>query len=257
MFPSFLRVCSESTHNSLISNKLSAILLVIIFNYLWLSDLCWHLCQETFGFPLSSQRLVLTAEMGLRGIIHLGLSKDTFTSVAPNNEATLLILANLVQGGQNQCCLFLLPLPQGGPPFPTLLPLGPGDGMGIKRQVTDTEHLAFRQTGRKRGRRGLCFPVPWLSRGNVSMVSRSSENRTEAPASFPASVWNTTHLSLWGRSSCSTVKAHVLCSGVQPLGCHSWGLGVIGSGEAGNGSASLAWLTAINSSYFLAGPLGS
>lgn len=61
----------------------------------------------------------------------------------------------------------------------------PGDGMGVKRQMTDTEHLAFRQMGRKRRRSGLCFPVPWLSRGNESMLSRSNENGTEASASFP------------------------------------------------------------------------
>lgn len=33
--------------------------------------------------------------------------------------------------------------------------LFPGDGMGIKRQVIDTEQLALRQTGRKKGRRGF------------------------------------------------------------------------------------------------------
>lgn len=36
----------------------------------------------------------------------LGLSKDTFTSVAPRNEATLLVFASSGLGGQDQSCRF-------------------------------------------------------------------------------------------------------------------------------------------------------
>lgn len=53
----------------------------------------------------------------------LGLSKDTCTPVAPSNEATLLVFANLGQGRAGGT------LPSSGssstvPPFPTFPPLG-------------------------------------------------------------------------------------------------------------------------------------
>ena len=194
---SFLRVCSESTHRSFISYKLSSVLLVIVFNYIWLSELCWHLCWEIFGFPLSSLQLVLIAEMMIKRYyssnVSLGLSKDTFTVAAPHNNWSHT--SCLGEPGSGRAAL-VLPFSAsssavGATPPPHFLLWAfcaqrfcPSDGTGIKRQGTETEHLAFRQVGRKQG---FCFPAPQLSPvgRNVSMVSRSSENETQAPASFP------------------------------------------------------------------------
>ena len=178
----------------------------------------------------------------------LGLSKDTCTSVAPHNEATLLAFADSGQERLKQQCLFLVPRPRCHPSLHFLLWVLCHPGLSRwwwnrnKSQVIEQD---IWPQGKEEGREeaGGLVSLPHLSRGGMYTLPPGAERMDHSSTSLPwalpsVSAWIapclTLVLTLWSERCFSRVMVHRATRQHPNSGCHDWGPGMDDFGATGS-----------------------